>query len=209
MKIAIIGSGVLAQHITHYAEVDLSYDVVGYFNDFIEINTLVNNLPVLGKVSDILTKYKNGEFDALVIGIGYKHFEFRASVFEEYKGVIPFANIIHPSCYLDSSVVLGEGVVLFPKSILDVNVNVGDNVLINIGCVIAHDTSIAKHSFLSPGVTLAGFINIGEKCNIGINTTIIDNITVCNETQTGGGTVVIKNIVKKGLYVGNPQRFIK
>lgn len=209
MKIAIIGSGVLAQHITHYVEVDLSYKVVGYFNDFVEKDTVINNISVIGKVSDVLIAYKNGDFDALVIGIGYKHFEFRANVFKKFKGIIPFANIIHPTCYIDSKVVLGEGVVLFPRSILDVNVNIGDNVLINVGCVIAHDTSIGNHSFLSPGVHLAGFINIGEKCNIGINTTVIDNITIGSETQTGGGTVVIKNIEKKGLYVGNPQRFIK
>lgn len=209
MKIAIIGSGVLAQHIAHYAEIDLSHNVVGYFNDYIEKNTLVNNTPVLGKVSDILMAFQNNEFEALVVGIGYKHFEFRESVFRKFKGIIPFANIIHPTCYLDSTVKLGEGVVLFPKSILDVHVTVGDNVLVNLGCVIAHDTSIGNHSFLSPGVTLAGFIKIGEKCNIGINTTVIDNITIGNEIQTGGGTLVIKNIEKKGLYVGNPQRFIK
>ena len=209
MKIAIIGSGVLAQHISHYAEIDLSHNVVGYFNDFVEKNTFINNTPILGKVSDILAVYQKGEFEALVVGIGYKYFEFRESVFREFKGIIPFANIIHPTCHLDSTVKLGEGVVLFPKSILDVHTVIGDNVLINVGCVIAHDTHIGNHSFLSPGVTLAGFIKIGEKCNIGINTTVIDNITIGNEVQTGGGTVVIKNIEKKGLYVGNPQRFIE
>ena len=50
---------------------------------------------------------------------------------------------------------------------------------------------------------------IEEKCIIGINSTVIDNITIISNTQLGGGTVVIKNIIQSGLYVGNPQKFIR
>ena len=38
---------------------------------------------------------------------------------------------------------------------------------------------------------------------------IIDNITITDEVQTGGGTIIINDILKKGLYVGNPSRFIR
>ena len=55
---------------------------------------------------------------------------------------------------------------------------------------------------------MAGFVNIKVQCTIGINP-IIDNISITEETRTGGGTVVIKNIEEKGLYVGNPARFIR
>ena len=56
---------------------------------------------------------------------------------------------------------------------------------------------------------MAGFVDIKEQCIIGINSIIIDNISITEGTRTGGGTVVIKNIEEKGLYVGNPARFIK
>jgi acetyltransferase-like isoleucine patch superfamily enzyme len=58
-------------------------------------------------------------------------------------------------------------------------------------------------------VALAGFIKIEELCIIGINATIIDNISIVSKTQIGGGTVVIESVENKGLYVGNPHRFIR
>jgi serine acetyltransferase len=38
---------------------------------------------------------------------------------------------------------------------------------------------------------------------------VIDNIAIAGGVKTGGGTVVIKNLTNKGLYVGNPARYIK
>jgi sugar O-acyltransferase (sialic acid O-acetyltransferase NeuD family) len=209
MRIAIIGSGDLAKQLTHYAVSNLKLEVIGYFDDFLDKGTLINNIPILGAVNDILPLFYENKFDKLLIGIGYKYFSFRVSVFEKFKGVIPFTSLIHKSCVIDPSVTLGEGVVIFPGSIIDMNVKLADNVLLNIGCVIAHDTAIEKHTFLAPAVKIAGFVTVGEQCNIGINTTIIDNIKIVDMVKFGGGTVVIKNINKPGLYVGNPQRFVR
>ena len=208
-KIAIIGSGDLANQITHYAETDLSYEVVGFFDDFINKGDIVNGKVILGGSDLIVKNFKLNVFDSLVIGIGYRHLDFRASIFEKFYGNIPFENLIHSSCSVDTTANIGAGVVLFPNSIIDMNVTIGNNVLLNIDCAIAHDTKIGNHSFLSPSVKIAGFCNVGEKCNLGINTTIIDNIFVTNNVQTGGGTVVISAVDKSGLYVGNPQRHLR
>ena len=56
---------------------------------------------------------------------------------------------------------------------------------------------------------MAGFVTIEEQCVLGINSTIIDNINIISNTQIGAGSLVIKSIEKKGLYVGNPLRFIR
>jgi sugar O-acyltransferase (sialic acid O-acetyltransferase NeuD family) len=209
MKIAIVGSGDLARQITHYSETDLKYKVVGFFDDFLEMGSLINGKVILGDIDAVIENYKQNVFDRLVVGIGYKHLDVRARVFDRFKASIPFENIIHPTCNIDNSATIGTGTVLFPGSIIDMNVSIGDNVLLNIDCSIAHDTSIGNHTFLSPSVKIAGFCSIGNKCNLGINTTIIDNIDIVDKVQTGGGTVIIKNITKEGLYVGNPQRYIK
>lgn len=209
MKIAIIGSGDLAQQIAYYAETDQNIEIVGYFDDYLKKGKIINGRLILGGIFDIHKMYTDNVFEKLIIGIGYKHFDFREEVFDTFKEDIPFANLIHSTSYIDPSVELGEGVVVFPGNIIDKSVTIKNNVLINISCTIAHDSSIGSHSFLSPSVKIAGFVKIGKKCNIGINTTIIDNVTICDAVQTGGGTVVIKSIEKSGLYVGNPQRFIR
>jgi len=208
-RLAIVGSADLGQLIAYHAVNDGHYAVTGFFDDFLQQGTMVNGIPILGKVGDAEKNFNAGEFDELMIGIGYKHFESRKKIFEKLAAGIPIGKIIHSSCYVDSSCNIGNGVFILPGCILDRNVTIGENVLLNTGCLVAHDSSVNAHTFLSPGVTVAGFVNIGSCCNIGINTTIIDNIRIADETQTGGGTVVIHNIDAPGLYVGNPARLIR
>ncbi|MDT0556049.1 NeuD/PglB/VioB family sugar acetyltransferase [Patiriisocius hiemis] len=206
-NLAIIGSGDLGQLIAYHSTT--SYTVVGYIDDFAEKDSFVENLPILGTVNDIEELYQNSIFDELIIAIGYKHFDLRARLYNQFSKNIPFATIIHPSSVIDSSCKIGSGVFVLPGVVVDRKVVIQDNVLLNVGVTIAHDSFIGKHSFISPSVAIAGFVNIGEKCNIGINTTVIDNVTITSNVQTGGGTVVINDLTLAGLYVGNPSRFIK
>lgn len=206
-RLAIIASGDLGQQIAYHATQDLQYQVVGFFDDF--ANGVVNGIPILGMLNTIESNYKNDVFDEIIIAIGYKHFKLRASLFNTFKEKVPFANCIHSSCYVDASVKLGKGIVMFPGSVIDANVIIKDNVLLNVACTVAHDSIIADNTFLSPRVAIAGFVSVGGNCNIGINSTIIDNISIGNNIQIGGGTVIISNLEKEGLYVGNPSRFIR
>jgi sugar O-acyltransferase (sialic acid O-acetyltransferase NeuD family) len=205
-RLAIIGSGDLGQQIAHHAKFN-NFEIIGYFDDFND--TSKDAHPILGKVHDIHKIYSNGSFDFLFIGIGYKHMQARTDLFGQFYNTIPFANIIHKSAIIDTSVTLGEGNIIYPGVTIDSNSKLENNILINIGSTIAHDTTIKSHSFLSPRVALAGFITINEQCIIGINATIIDNIDIISGTQIGGGSVVIKNISEKGVYVGNPIRKIR
>lgn len=207
-RLAIIGSSDLGQLIAYHAMADSHYEVIGFYDDYKEENT-VNEIKILGKTSLIEKDFKLDKFDCLMLGIGYKHMNFRKLIFDKYIGSIPFGTIIHTSCYVDKSAIIKEGCFLLPGCILDRNVYLNENVLLNTGCVIAHDSIIESNTFLSPCVSVAGFVNIGECCNIGINTTIIDNINISSNVQTGGGSVIIRNIDLPGLYVGNPARFVR
>ncbi len=208
-KLGIIGSGDLGQLIAHHALNYCEFNNVIFFDDFKKPNDSVNNNIVYGGTNDVEEAFLKKEITHLIIGIGYKHTELRKKLFEKYHHKIPFASVIHPSSNIDKTCKIGLGVVVLPGCILDMNVELQNNVLLNTGCVIAHDTVIMNHSFLSPSVSLAGFVKIGECCNIGITTTVIDNVIIGDYVQTGGGTVVIKSLLDKGLYVGNPAKFIK
>lgn len=208
-RLAIIGSGDLGQLIAYHAVTDKQFDVVGYFDDYREKGTYVGSTVVLGKIENVAEIFDQDGFDCLVMGIGYKHFEHRKKIFNDFWGTIPFATFVHSSCFVDPSCRIGDGTVLLPGGVFDRNVVIGNNVLVNTGACIAHDSVVNAHSFLSPRVAIAGFSTIGECCNIGINSTIIDNIVISDYVQTGGGTVVIKNMNERGVYVGNPAKFIR
>ncbi|MGI0107076.1 acetyltransferase [Salinimicrobium sp. WS361] len=205
--LAIIGSGQLGQQIAHLAKQEQKFSNIIFFDDFTS-KKKINGYEVLGKTSEILSLYNQNFFDELIIGIGYKHMNARGEFFNKYNGTIPFANIIHSSCIIDSTVKMGSGLIIYPGCIIDKNVVLHNNILVNIGVVISHDSVIKSHSFISPRVGMAGFVKIGKQCVLGINSTIIDNITICDNVQLGGATVVIKNLKVSGLYVGNPARFI-
>lgn len=205
-KIAIIGAGDLGQQIANLARKN-DIDVVAFFDDRVSSDTFINKIPVVGKISDIL---KNKHlFSHIVVGIGYKHFDFRESIYNHFYNELEFATIIDKSVIIDPSVKIGHGTIIMPGSIIDMNVIIEDNVFINIGSTIAHDSKIGSHSFIAPRVAIAGYTKIGKKTFIGLNSTIIDNLNLPDEVFIGGGTVVIDNLIGKGAYVGNPARKIR
>ena len=209
MKIlGIIGAGHLGLQIAHFAINDGHYTKVVFFDDF-ATSSEIEGHRILGKIADIPTSFKSNDFDELIVGIGYKHMDFRSEVYSKFVGKIPFGKIIHSSCWVDNTAKIESGAVIYPNTTIDANVTIGNNVLLNLGCTIAHDSVIGDHSFLSPQVAIAGFCTVGKKSIIGINSTVIDNIKIADETQLGGGTVVIKNIESAGTYVGNPARKLK
>lgn len=208
-KLAIIGAGDLGQLIAHHAVGDNHYEIAGFFDDFRAPGDLAGDYPVLGGVEAILPLFQAGQFDELMIAIGYKHLAVRRALFQRFAGQVPLGSVVHSSASVDASCRLGTGIFVLPGCVLDRNVVLADNVVLNTACVIAHDSEVGAHTFLSPRVAVAGFVQIGEGCNIGINTTLIDNITIGDGIQTGGGTVVIKSLVQPGLYVGNPARFVR
>ncbi len=208
-KIAIIGAGHLGQQIAYHISNDTPDKIVGYFDDFQTKGAMVESLPVLGKINETKVAYQKKMFDSIIIGIGYKHLEFKKQLFEEFDGVIPLYTFIHSTAHIDPTAKIGKGCVIYPRCVIDKSVEINDNVLLNVSCTIAHDTIIDSHSFLSPCVAIAGFTKIGKQCILGINSTIIDNIQIPNKVQIGGGGVVIKSIPQQGLYVGNPVKFIR
>jgi len=207
-RLAIIGAGDLGRQIAHYAISDKQYDEVVFFDDFI-IDKEVSGHKIIGTIQEVEKAFLDKKFDELLLGIGYKHLDVRKELFDFFNCKIPFGKLIHSSCWIDKTAKIGEGVVIYPNCCIDAYSIIDSNSILNISCSISHNTNIGKHCFLSPRVAIAGFVSVEEKCIIGINATIIDNINVISKTQIGAGTVVIKNIVKKGLYVGNPAKFIR
>jgi sugar O-acyltransferase (sialic acid O-acetyltransferase NeuD family) len=206
--LAIIGSGHLGQQIANYAISDNHYSKVVFFDDFSNDKS-VNEFQILGNSDAVEQEFKKQMFDELLIGIGYKHLEVRKQMFDKFNEKIPFGKIIHSSSWVDETAIINKGCVIYPSCTIDAYSVIGHNSILNVSCTIAHDTNVGNHCFLSPRVALAGYVSIGDQSIIGINATIIDNINITNKTQIGGGTVVIENIDKAGLYVGNPQRFIR
>lgn len=203
-RLAIIGSSDLGQQIAYHAVADKHYLPVGFFDDFQAVGAIRHGLPVLGGVEDVLRTFQEGQFDCLMIGIGYKHLGFRRQVYERFSGGIPFGTIVHSSSYVDAGSTVGQGTIIYPGCTVDFNSHIGENALLNAGCIVAHDSRIGPNSFLSPGVNVAGFVEVSGEVILGIGTIVIDNIKIASGVRTAGGTVVAKDLTEPGLYAGVP-----
>lgn len=207
-RLAIIGSGDLGFQLANLGST-CRYEVVGFYDDFATAGSRVHDFEVLGDQAQIENDFNKKKFDTLALAIGYKHMQARKEIFEKYISNIPFANLIHPSAYVDNTTHLGSGIIAYPGVTIDAFCRLEDNILLNTATTIAHDTSVGSHSFFSPRVALAGFVNIGDQCILGTNCTVIDNIGMASGTQIGAGGVVIRSIEDAGVYVGNPVRKIR
>ncbi len=206
-KVAFIGSGELSFQIAHYMEEDNQYEVVGFFDDFTPVGTIVKGYKVIGTLEEIESFYKNKLFDGLVNGIGFTRMTYRKEVFDRFSSTIPFVNFIHSSCIVDSTAKIGQGVIIFPMALVYVNAIIKDNVFIHIKTSIT-DTIIGRDTIISGNVMVAGRCEIGEGCNVGVCTTFSSDVKVCSGVRTGAGTVVVKDITDPGTYVGVPARKI-
>ena len=206
LRVAIIGAGALGQQIAQHLRQSGNWTVMGFFDDLLAPGKPTANGLVLGQVATIAEYYAAGAFDALFMGIGYKHLSVRQQLFEALMPLIPFARFVHSTAYVDASAIVAPGCFVSPGCILDLNVNLGPNTFLYSGCVLAHDDVLAGHSFLAPGVCLAGHVTVGPRCFLGIGTTITDGVQLGPDVLTGAGAIVIGNLTEPGMYMGAPAK---
>lgn len=203
--LAIIGAGDLGRHIAHYAEIDSKFSRIVYIDDFVKPGTYIFG-DVLGNISEIDKFIKTDEIQNVLIGIGYKHMQKRKELFDSLNSSIYFPNIIHASCYVDTSTSIGYGNILLPGCIIDKGCKIGNNIFFNPGTIIAHDCEIKDHAFFGAGVNISGFVSVGYCCFFGTGTSTIDNITIGDNIRTGCGTIMNESINEPGTYAGIPAR---
>ncbi len=201
--IIIIGDG---GHASVIAETLISQrrDIMGYTAPREEKDFL--NLPYLG-TDNVIATYNPDEVE-LVLGLGtITVSSIRKMVFEQFKskGYL-FANVIHATAIVSSSVQIGQGIQVMAGAILQTNVSIADNTIINTGSIVDHDCIIGSHVHLAPGSTLSGGVRIGDSCHIGTGTSIIQGVTIGTETMAGAGSVVVKNIGDRKTVYGVPAK---
>src|SRR5689334_3447359 len=103
-RVLIVGGGDLAKQINHHiSNNDLNASVVGFVDDTMPLGSMRFNKPCLGKLIDMPKLFNTDKCDTLIIGVGYKHLEFRKKIFEELSTQYPFYSFCHSTSYIDVS----------------------------------------------------------------------------------------------------------
>jgi sugar O-acyltransferase (sialic acid O-acetyltransferase NeuD family) len=201
--LAIIGAGDLGHHIAHYARMSGQFSGIVYIDDYLKAGEYSFG-NVLGKISDIESLCHDERFQNVLIGIGYKHMRKRKELYDKFSSYVTFPNLIHQSCYIDSTTSMGRGNIILPGCIIDKNCFIGNNIFINPGTIIAHDCVIGDNSFFGAGVNISGFVKTGACCFFGTGTSTVNSITIGHDIFSGAGAVITRSLTEPGKYVGVP-----
>ena len=130
--------------------------------------------------------------------------------------------VIEPSNIYGST--FGKNVFIGPFVEIQKNSYIGDNTRVQSHSFICEKVKIGKNCFIGHGTMFTnddfkkGKINrnskyfkktvIADDVLIGSNSTILP-VHICKGSVIGAGSVVTKNIKKKGIYAGNPAKYLR
>lgn len=190
----------MGSQLAHWIKTQSVDTVVGFFDDG---ENEYSEKRILGRISEI--EEKKSLYDYVIIGVGYNHLAFKRELgLRLIENSIPLYRFIHPMAFIDSTVLLGEGIVIFPGCVIERNVVLDNQVILNSGCVISHDSVLGESTFLGPNVTIAGNCKLGRDNYIGVGSIFRDGIQTVDKIQTGAGSVVVSDLMRPGLYLGCP-----
>jgi sugar O-acyltransferase (sialic acid O-acetyltransferase NeuD family) len=159
--------------------------------------------PILGDPE----KYSPEENDRFLLAIG--EIENRRRVTEVLKSRgARFLSLIHPTAYVDSTAVLGEGCVVYPFATIMNEVRIGNFVTLNIYSSAGHDTQIGHHCNLSPYATMNGFCILEDEVFLGTHASVLAYHRVGKGSKVSANSVVTQDVRPHTLVFGVPGRHV-
>jgi sugar O-acyltransferase (sialic acid O-acetyltransferase NeuD family) len=196
-SVAVIGAGGHAKVVISTLRA-AGYAVVGAFDD----DPLKRGGNLLGvKILGITADLVNTDYRAAVIAIGDN--ATRRNLAERIKGA-EWITVVHPSAFVDPSVKLGQGTVVFAGSVIQPDSVVGDHVIINTASTVDHDCVVGSYAHLAPGVHLAGETHLGNGALLGIGVVVKPGCRIGEWAVVGAGGVVVRNLPANVTAFGVP-----
>lgn len=209
-KIVIFGTGSFGEVAYYYLTKDSECKVVAFTVDksHLKQNTLFD-LPVI-EFEKIQKEFPPDEYK-MFIAIGYSGLNsIRAQkYYEAKKKGYELISYICSRAIIWDNVEIEDNTFIFEANVIQPYVKIGKNVIIWSGNHIGHHSKIGNHVFIASHAVISGHVEIGDYSFIGVNSTIIDGIKITEKTIIGAGALVVKDIIKSGVYIGQPARFLR
>ena len=208
--IVIIGAGGFGREVKTIIDavnkVNKTYNFIGYYDDGIEKDTIINNFPVLGNLQDL-----NGIDNEIAVLLGVGDPATKNKIVSSLSNKkIHFPTLIHPSVQISNDdVTISNGCIICAGTIITCNIKIGSFTTLNLMCTVGHDTIIDDFSSFMPSVNISGEVHIQEKVYVGTGAKIINQLTIGKSTIVGAGAVVSKSLPDYCTAVGIPAKPIK
>jgi sugar O-acyltransferase (sialic acid O-acetyltransferase NeuD family) len=172
-----------------------------YDDDESKWSQTFDGVPIVGPTE------KLSEPDGLpaIIAVGDVH--FRRNVANRYSR--DWATAIHPRSFVDPSVKIGPGTVIFAGAVIQAQVTIGEHAIINTSSSVDHDCVIGDFAHVGPGAHLAANVKLETGAFLGTGSQVIPGTRVGSFSMVGAGSTVIRDVPPDVTAVGCPARIIK
>jgi acetyltransferase-like isoleucine patch superfamily enzyme len=124
-----------------------------------------------------------------------------------YGCTIGSNTFIGPFVEVQKEVIIGNNCSIQSHTFICELVTIGNDCFIGHGVMFVNDL-FSEGKPANGNMALWKATNIGNNVSIGSNATILP-VSICDNVVIGAGAVVTKNIIKPGVYVGNPAKFLR
>lgn len=121
---------------------------------------------------------------------------------------LDWLTLVHPRAWVDPTVLLGPGTVVFAGAVVQVATTIGSHVIVNTSASIDHDCAIGDFAHIAPGVHMSGGVQIGSGVLMGIGSVAIPETRVGAGSVIGAGAVVTADLPDQVTAVGVPARVV-
>jgi len=207
--IVIFGAGGLGREVACLIKrinaVESTWNLMGFYDDGIEVGASNEYGSVLGNVNDLVSKEKDL---SVAVAIGspktVKKIVEKLSVNKHLE----FPNLISPDFNISDpdNYEIGFGNIIQRNCTISCNVKMGSFNILNTGIGLGHDAQMGDYNSFMPAVKISGEVKIGD-CNFfGVGSVVLQQLTVGNGIKLGAGSVLMRKAKDDTLYMGNPAK---
>lgn len=122
---------------------------------------------------------------------------------------LEWRTLVHPAAWIDPSVRLGAGTVVFAGAVIQPDTALGEHVIVNTGASIDHDCRVASFCHVAPGARLAGGVTAEEGAFFGLGSVAIPGIEIGAWSTLGAGSAAVRPVPAGAVALGVPARVVK
>lgn len=211
-QIAIYGAGGFGREVAcllnKINEVEPTWELVGFFDDGIEIGKEVSHFgKTLGGINEL-----NAWHTELAIAFTIGNPKIVETLVSKVTNPnIYFPNIIAPTVYFADPVTfkIGKGNIIQKHCSFSCDVTIGDFNVMDGADVFGHDNVVGSYNTFMPAMRISGEVTIGN-CNFfGVGSIILQQIKIGHNIRLGAGSVLMRKPKDGLLYMGNPAKKVE